>query len=166
MTEESTRMPSDVIVKDRFRRDLGDLSNLVESIGKIGLLHPPTVRPDNVLLAGERRLRAWQRLYGDSNPIPVRVVSTLTDARSLLVAERDENTCRKEMALSELVALGEALRELEQPKAKERMREGGARGAEVTNKIEAGCARARGPPPDSPPRPWECDPGGHVAAAV
>jgi hypothetical protein len=37
-----------------------------------------------------------------------------------LLAERDENTCRLDMMPSELVALGRALEELEQPKAASR----------------------------------------------
>lgn len=43
------------------------------------------------------------------------------DARSLLLAERDENTCRKDMTLSERVAVGRAIEELEKPSAAERM---------------------------------------------
>jgi hypothetical protein len=54
-------------------------------------------------------------------------------ARDRLLAERDENTCRKDFAPSELLALGRQLEELERPKATERQREGGRLGASITN---------------------------------
>ncbi|WP_157932143.1 hypothetical protein [Mycobacteroides abscessus] len=50
---------------------------------------------------------------------------TLADATDRLMAERDENTCRKAFTASELVALGRQLEELERPKAQERQRESG-----------------------------------------
>ncbi|MFD5508169.1 hypothetical protein ACFWIB_10395 [Streptomyces sp. NPDC127051] len=43
----------------------------------------------------------------------------------LLKAERDENTCRKPMAASELIALGRQIEELERPKAAEKQAEAG-----------------------------------------
>jgi hypothetical protein len=51
----------------------------------------------------------------------VRFLANRDDAAAILKAERDENTCRLDMKPSELVALGEALEELERPKARERM---------------------------------------------
>lgn len=45
----------------------------------------------------------------------------IADARDALVAERDENTARKEMLPSEKAALGMAIEEMEKPAAQERM---------------------------------------------
>jgi hypothetical protein len=56
------------------------------------------------------------------------VINTLADATAELVAERDENTCRKALTASELVMLGRRLDELERPKARENLREGGQAG--------------------------------------
>ena len=110
-------------VEDRHRTDLGDLRSLADSIDTIGLIHPVVVTPDNGLIAGARRLAAMQLLGWDV--IPVTVIHTLADATDRLMAERDENTCRKSFSASELVAIGRRLEELERPKAEERQREAG-----------------------------------------
>jgi ParB-like chromosome segregation protein Spo0J len=102
----------------RYREDMGDVRMLAESIERVGLLHPVVVTPGGKLIAGGRRLAAVAELGRDE--IPVTVVDSLTDARSILEAERDENTCRMDMKPSERVALGLALEELERPKARER----------------------------------------------
>lgn len=119
---------ADVIVGERARKDFGDLSDLVESIRKHGVLMPIAVFPDNRLLCGRRRLEA-SRLLGLPT-IPFHVTETREDALSRLEAERDENTCRKDMTPEEKVDLGMQIEELERPKAEERMAEGGRRGAE------------------------------------
>ena len=54
------------------------------------------------LVAGQRRLEAF-KLLGHAT-IPARVVSNL-GAAALLRAERDENTCRKALTMSELESL-------------------------------------------------------------
>lgn len=107
----------------RHRRDLGDIDALSQSMVEVGLLHPVVVTPDNNLVAGMRRIAAAKRLGWTS--ISVCVAKTLDDARKLLIAERDENTCRKDFAPSEAVALGKELEEFEKPKAEERKREHG-----------------------------------------
>ncbi len=111
----------DVIVSDRFRKDLGDVSELVESIVQVGLLNPITVESTGDgfrLIAGERRLTAYRKL--GLAEIPARVAEDISDARDALIAERDENTARKEMLPSEKAALAMALEEMEKPAAKER----------------------------------------------
>lgn len=102
-------------VEGRFRKELGDLSDLMKSIEEIGVLQPVVVTEDLRLVAGQRRLEACRRLGHEQ--VPVTVARHLGEARDLLAAERDENTCRKEMTASELYALGKALEELERPRA-------------------------------------------------
>lgn len=52
-----------IVVGDRGRTDLGDLTRLMRSIETIGLLHPVTVADkSNLLLAGARRLESCRRL--------------------------------------------------------------------------------------------------------
>lgn len=121
MAEVRVRVDA-IVVEGRFRKDLGDLDSLAASIKREKLINPITITPDNRLLAGERRLAA-HRLLGEEF-IPARVVDTLDDATAALRIERDENTERKPMAVSELVSLGLALEELERPKAAERMLNG------------------------------------------
>jgi ParB family chromosome partitioning protein len=105
-------------VVDRHRRDLGDLSELKASITLLNLLQPIVITGRRRLVAGERRLAACRALGWDT--IPCHIVSNLDTARRLLEAERDENTCRKEMTPSEKASLGIALEELERPRADER----------------------------------------------
>lgn len=107
-------------VEGRHRKDLGDLSSLAQSMKDNGLINPVTVTPTGILLAGGRRIAA-ARMLGWSH-IEAHVVDTFDDAARALLIERDENTERKAMAPSELVALGRALEELERPRAQERRR--------------------------------------------
>ena len=48
----STRPVNKISVGKRYRKDLGDVKALAESIEDIGLLHPITVDEENRLLAG------------------------------------------------------------------------------------------------------------------
>jgi DNA modification methylase len=96
-----TRNIDDIRVGARRRKDLGDIDALAESIARLGLLQPIVVRSDNSLVAGERRLTAHRKLGLDR--ITVHVADGLEDELRFLEAERDENTCRKPLAPSELV---------------------------------------------------------------
>lgn len=53
-----TRPTSSITVGKRFRKDLGDLDRLVQSIADIGLVHPIVITSENKLIAGVRRLEA------------------------------------------------------------------------------------------------------------
>lgn len=123
-------IPTDeVMVADRYRKEIGDVSELAQSIVDIGLLNPITVRPWHGgyrLVAGERRLTAFKSL--GLSEIPARIANDIADARDALVAERDENTQRKPMLLSEATALGIAIQEMEAPAALERKAQGGRGG--------------------------------------
>jgi ParB/RepB/Spo0J family partition protein len=110
----------EVAVEDRFRTDLGELADLVDSIRQIGLLHPLVITADRRLVAGSRRLAACRQLGWTH--APAHVVAGLDDAVALLIAERDENTCRKDMTPEEKIALGAALEHLERARAQERIK--------------------------------------------
>lgn len=115
-----------VRVEGRYRKDLGDVESLAKSIAEGGLINPITVTPDGQLIAGQRRLEACRSLGWET--VPALVASDLDEAVAKLRAERDENEERKEMLVSERVALAEALQELERPKAAERKREASRKG--------------------------------------
>jgi ParB family transcriptional regulator, chromosome partitioning protein len=109
-------MPVDQIkVGKRHRKDLGDIAGLAASIAEIGLQHPIVVRPDGMLIAGERRLQAVQLL--GKTEIPVTVI----DLDDIVRGEFAENTYRKDFTLSEAVAIKRALEPIERARAKERM---------------------------------------------
>jgi hypothetical protein len=107
-----------IVVEDRHRSDLGDLTELTESIRAHGLMHPVVVTDDLRLIAGQRRLEACRALGWTD--VKVTFASNVCDAAALLQMERDENVCRKDMTPSEKVALGKALTDMERPKASER----------------------------------------------
>jgi len=92
---EETLSIDEVIIGDRFRRDLGDLISLKESIKAVGLLHPIVVSPEKQLIAGHRRLEACKELGW--NTVPVRIVDLVDITR----AEHDENVVRKDFLPSE-----------------------------------------------------------------
>ena len=96
--------PSEIIVGERLRRDLGDTQDLERSIRKLGLLQPIGVTKDNMLVWGKRRLEVWKKIYGDE-PIPATVVASELSN----MAELAENICRldlpwhlKDLAIAEL----------------------------------------------------------------
>lgn len=105
----------EITVGQRARTDLGDLTELIKSIEDIGLLHPIVISPGRRLIAGGRRLEACRKL--GMIRVPVSVAEHITDAVTLLVAERDENTCRKDMTVSEKLAIGARIEELRRPEA-------------------------------------------------
>lgn len=51
-----------IIVGFRYRKDLGDLRPLADSIAEVGLLHPIVVTAEGLLIAGQRRLEACRLL--------------------------------------------------------------------------------------------------------
>jgi ParB family transcriptional regulator, chromosome partitioning protein len=89
----------DIIVKSRIRIDTGDISDLMESISKYGLLNPITVTEEFELLAGFRRLEACKAL--GMTEIECNVVNVRTGIDKLLI-EADENLTRKDLTVLEI----------------------------------------------------------------
>jgi ParB family chromosome partitioning protein len=93
-----------VHVGERHRKDLGEIEVLAASIATEGLLQPIGITEENVLVFGERRLRAFQDVLRRET-IPARVVHV----RSITAGEYAENEIRKDFTASERVAIGKAL---------------------------------------------------------
>ena len=110
-----------VIVGDRIRKDFGDIEELAEDIKENGLINPPVINKDYVLLAGERRLRACKSLGW--NQIEVRMMDT-RDAEHELNIEISENDVRKSFSKSERLDYIQRLYRIEQAKAAERQKAG------------------------------------------
>lgn len=91
-----------VKVKDRFRKELGDLTELVESIKIKGIIQPITIDLKGELIAGERRLRAAE-LAGLSVIRAIRRKSA--DQEDKLEIELFENIHRKDFTWQERAAL-------------------------------------------------------------
>ncbi|WP_166831549.1 DNA methyltransferase [Thalassoroseus pseudoceratinae] len=96
---------SDIQIGDRFRKDLGDIDGLAQSITEDGLLQPIGVTPDNRLVFGYRRLLAFRDVL-KRDEIPAVVI----DIDNLARGEYVENTFRKDLTASEMVAITDALR--------------------------------------------------------
>ena len=118
-TPENWRI-ADIKVGHRYRKSLGDLKELIESIGLLGVLEPVLVTPTGLLIAGQRRLEACKAM--GRTEIPVRVLPELDEL--LLDAELAENVVRKDMTLEEKMALGRALEPVIAARAQARQRAG------------------------------------------
>ena len=95
----------------RRRDDLGDLSRLIDSIHRVGLIHPIVVTDDLTLVAGHRRLEASRWL--GATMIEVRRMGDLSEAE-VRELELEENLHRKDLTPAErsktLTALATAVK--------------------------------------------------------
>jgi len=94
----------------RFRKEMGDLQSLADSMAEVGQLVPILITPDNVLVAGERRLSAAKLLHWDT-------IEALTIDPSAIeidnrVVEAYENIHRKDFTWQEQVEATKALYDL------------------------------------------------------
>ena len=88
-----------IIIRNRVRKNLGDLSSLMESLRKHGMLNPVVINSRNELIAGHRRTEAARRLGWRS--VEVRIVDS-EDGADLVEMEIEENTQRKSLTTDEL----------------------------------------------------------------
>lgn len=114
---ELERAVDSIIIGRRHRTDLGDLDALAASIEREGLLQPPTVTPDGVLVCGRRRLAAIKQLGWRTVNVWVR--SGISDRLGQLMSERDDNILHKPLTKQEASAL---YRELKQVMAEDAAR--------------------------------------------
>jgi len=113
------KIPIDKInIGKRFREELGDIKALAESIRDVGLIHPIVVDINNQLIAGRRRLAAFEHL--ERKEIPV----TIINIEDIQKAEIAENVERKDFICSEMVAVKRYLEPELVATAEERMKEG------------------------------------------
>jgi N6-adenosine-specific RNA methylase IME4/ParB-like chromosome segregation protein Spo0J len=117
---QAYRWVHEIEIGERFRKDLGDIASLADSIRQVGLLHPPVITPDNKLIAGRRRLAALEHLHGTKRMILCRIVP-LND---IVRGEAAENFARKDFTLSEAVAIKRAIEPEVKAAAVERMKAG------------------------------------------
>jgi ParB/RepB/Spo0J family partition protein len=92
---ERINIDSIIIKPNRQRTELPDLTELADSISRLGLINPITVTRGNVLVAGECRLTCCRQLGWKD--IPVRYVDQLTD-KELQMIELEENTRRSDLS--------------------------------------------------------------------
>ncbi|AYF99298.1 ParB/RepB/Spo0J family partition protein [Protaetiibacter intestinalis] len=107
---ELERAVDSIIVGARHRHDHGDLTPLVESIRRHGLLQPITVTLDGHLICGARRLAAIKLL--GIKTVNVWVRSGVSDRLGQLMAEQDDNQLHKPLTQLEAAALYRELKTL------------------------------------------------------
>lgn len=124
----------DIKVGKRFRKELGNVHELAQSIEKVGLMHPIVVDKDNQLISGLRRIWAYKMMK--RNEIPV----TVLDLDNILEGEYEENVTRKDFSPSEMVAIKHAIEDREEEEAKERQGRPGEERSEKLSEHEKGRA--------------------------
>ena len=93
---ELERSVDSIVIGERHRQDPGDLTPLMDSMKRVGLLQPVTITPDGYLICGFRRLEAAKELGW--NTLRVWVRSGISDELTRLLAERDENVTHKPLS--------------------------------------------------------------------
>jgi ParB-like chromosome segregation protein Spo0J len=113
------RAINEIIVGDRHRKQAGDIAALAQNIDEIGLLHPVVIDPAGHLIAGARRLMAFQHLGRTMIP------TTVVDLQKLVLGEYAENAFREAFTPTELVSILRDVESIERALAKERQKEHG-----------------------------------------
>lgn len=103
---------TEIKVKKRIRRDLGDIASLAESFKKYGQINPIVITKKNILIAGERRLEAakylgWKTINA--------MVADVSGSLAKLEYEVEENIQRKEFSLQETAEASKKLYRLRNP---------------------------------------------------
>lgn len=100
-------------VKDRIRKDMGNINKLSESLNKHGQLNPIVINSKRELIAGERRLEA-AKILGWST-IDAKILKDISEIDKLEI-EIDENVHRKHFTESEIDEAYKKLNSLKNPK--------------------------------------------------
>ena len=101
-TEQTIPLES-VVIRDRTRKDFGDISTLAESISSVGLLQPIVINENNELIDGQRRILAYKQL--DKKEIQFYQVSL----EQIIIGEFHANSNHKDFTSSERVVISNAV---------------------------------------------------------
>jgi ParB family chromosome partitioning protein len=91
---------SDITISDRVRKEMGDLTPLMDSLEKHGLISPIAVSEEFQLVAGHRRLQAVTKLGWKE--VEVIMINNVSE-EDLLEIELSENVYRKDFSPLELL---------------------------------------------------------------
>ena len=102
----------DIKIKKRIRKDLGDLTSLIDSLRSHGLMNPVVITKNNELIAGHRRIASAKVLGWKS--IEVMVLDKISELEKLEL-EIEENVVRKDFSGDELEDARARLEALKNP---------------------------------------------------
>jgi ParB family chromosome partitioning protein len=103
----------DIIVKNRIRKEMGNIPSLADSMKRLGQISPISITKNNYLVAGARRLEAAKLLgWRTINAI---VVDLPNDAVALKY-EIEENMHRQEFSPEEIEFANQKLHKLQNPR--------------------------------------------------
>lgn len=85
----------------RYRKDMGDLDGLADSIRTLGLIHPICINTKGILIAGGRRLAAMRDIL-KMTEVPITYFE-FADEATLRILELEENIRRKQTTWQEEV---------------------------------------------------------------
>lgn len=94
---------SSIIITNRTRKDLGDITSLAESVCSVGLMQPVVINEKNELIDGQRRIEAFIQL--GKTVIPFYQVNL----EQIFLGEFHANSNRKDFTPSERVAISNAV---------------------------------------------------------
>ena len=109
---------TDIVIKERVRQDIGDLTPLMASMQKHGQLNPINITRENELIAGHRRLLSAKELgwtYIDA------LIIDRDSQIEKLQLELEENVHRKDFSPEELLAGYRKLEKLLRPRLTRRV---------------------------------------------
>ena len=92
-------MIKDIEIGNRFRKEVGDIAELANSIKRNGLLHPISITRSRELVAGRRRIEAFKKLGLE------KISVTIMDIDIKENGEIDENSIRKDFTPEEMIAV-------------------------------------------------------------
>jgi ParB family chromosome partitioning protein len=94
-----------IIITNRTRKDFGNISSLAESISSAGLLQPIVINENNVLIDGQRRIKAYIQLGRRELPC------CRVNLKEIILGEFHANSNRKDFTSSERMAISNAVEE-------------------------------------------------------
>lgn len=101
-----------IIVKFKFRKDLGDIESLKDSIAQHGLLNPIIINKKHELICGYRRLECVRELGWAS--VEVRILD-VPDRISMINICLTENTDRKDFTVDEIIDVNKIQKKILNP---------------------------------------------------
>jgi len=103
---------SDIKVKKRIRKEMGDIGALAESLKRYGQISPIVISKKNLLIAGQRRLEAAKTLgWRTINA----VISESSSELNHLELELEENIQRHDFNMEEIAEATKKLDRLRNP---------------------------------------------------